>query len=141
MKHRVLATILTGLCLLHANASPVPAATTGNGPPSDSLLDDGGLTRSSLAGPGQSDLGPLAEPVPVPASVVFATQQSAQKRAFAHHRHRHPPAASSPPRMATRTPRRRNPVVSFVYWWNGWVVRTFHTRTGTVLLDRVGAKA
>ncbi len=38
-------------------------------------------------------------------------------------------------------PRRRNPVVGFVYWWNGWVVRTFHTKVGTVMLGTIGAKS
>ncbi len=37
--------------------------------------------------------------------------------------------------------RNRAPLVSFIYWWNGWVVRTFHTRSGTVLYDTIGAKS
>ncbi len=42
--------------------------------------------------------------------------------------------------QAKKPARPRAPLVSFIYWWNGWVVRTFHTRSGTVLLDTIGAK-
>ena len=58
-----------------------------------------------------------------------------------------PEAASPAARVAATTtapksgpPRRRNLVVKFVYWWNGWVIRTFHTKFGTVLLGTVGAE-
>lgn len=41
----------------------------------------------------------------------------------------------------THPPKRRNPVSSFVYWWNGFVIKTFHTRVGTVMLGTIGAKS
>ena len=126
--------------------------------PGPSGTGDGLLTRDALDAPETPKPAPTN---PVPASHATARRNSAQRQtategkkrattyatiSHRHHRHRGKPradtvvAANGGTIPARKPARQRAPLVSFIYWWNGWVVRTFHTRSGTVLLDTVGAK-
>ena len=116
-----------------------------------------GLTRDAL------DAAPVATPAanaPAPLTTT-ASRRSTRRTAtggrksqtyatFSHHRRhrrakrREATQVASASFSAKRKPaaaKPRAPLVSFIYWWNGWVVRTFHTRSGTVLLDTIGAKS
>ena len=120
-------------------ASPPPPAS-----PND------GLTRESLNEPSAPTHAAVTR------SATAATARKHRERAeidpkdfvaiHRPHRHRevaeHRPAAKKQAIVAVSKPAaRRNPVESFVFWWNGWVVRNFHTRNGTVLFDKIGAKS
>ena len=100
----------------------------------------GGLTRDSL-----SDASLASTPSKRPATVTAARRPTAttDPKDFAsvhsHHRH-HEVRQTRPQVVVTKGSKHRNPVVGFVYWWNGWVIRTFHTKFGTVLLGTIGAK-
>ena len=116
-----------------------PAAA--NKAPAPNTPDDG-FTRESMAELGR----PQPTPPPRHGSVAATTRKSTQldPKDFAsvHHRstHRRTAPARAQVTVVKRQPR-RNPVVSFVYWWNGFVLRTFHTKNGTVMLKTIGAKA
>ena len=115
-------------------ADPAPRGDT---PPSP-LSIDGGFTRETL----QEFDAP--EPAPFAAVPTVTVQESDQPVRYRHRpqvRRQRQVTQSQPQVVVVKAAPRRNPVESFVYWWNGWVVRTFHTRNGTVLLDKIGAKA
>ena len=115
-------------------AGPSPRVET---PPSP-LSIDGGFTRETLM---EFD---APEPAPFAAVPTVSVEETDQPASF-RHRHRtkrHSRAIQSQPSVVViKAAPKRNPVESFVYWWNGWVVRTFHSRNGTVMLDKIGAKA
>lgn len=115
-------------------AGPAPRGDT---PPSP-LSIDGGFTRETLM---EFD---APEPAPFAAVPNVSVEEADQPTHF-RHRHRtkrHPQTTQGQPSaVVIKAPPKRNPVESFVYWWNGLIVRTFHTRNGTVLLDKIGAKA
>ncbi len=106
------------------------------------VTSGGGLTRDSL-----SDANLTQTRAPRTANHSTARRRRARtdpKDFVASRPHRHPrEARQSGSRVAATSPttKRRNPAASFVYWWNGWVIRTFHTKFGTVLLGTVGAKS
>ena len=126
--------------------------------PGPSGTGDGLLTRDALDTPET----PKPAPAPAPSHPTAARQNSTQRRTavqstkhsgtyatVSHHHRRHrgtahysaTAVASRGATIPVRKPARpRAPLVSFIFWWNGWVMRTFHTRSGTVLLDTVGAK-
>ena len=136
---------MTGLaCLLitvpAGFAAAAPAA--GNNSTPVPLLGDDGFTRESL----QEFDAPPSEPVPlVPAPAVSSDEPPASSaRVVRHHhhaRHQQPASPEQPRDVVVKASHRRNPVESFIYWWNGWVIRNFHTRDGTVLLDKIGAQS
>ncbi len=99
-----------------------------------------GLTRDTLT----ESTSPPHAPAPAPAPVRTHTQRTrlnSKHFRSAHHTRRRRHHRKSPTQVVVAAPpRRRNPVVSFVYWWNGWVIKTFHTNVGTVMLGTVGAK-
>ena len=88
------------------------------------------------------------EPPPLRPALAATTDESPSASesptvARHHHRLRHRPQAveDRPHDVVIKSTHHRNPMESFVYWWNGWVVRNFHTRNGTVMLDTIGAKS
>ena len=135
---RVLAGLLC-LLIVVPNGFSAPANNQTPAP----LLGDDGFTRESL----QEFDAPPAEPAPlVKAPAASVDESSASSSASVvirrHHRARHHQEATpdQPRDVVVKAAHRRNPVESFVYWWNGWVIRNFHTRNGTVLLDKIGAQ-
>ena len=82
-------------------------------------------------------------------TVTESTKRSATYATIPHRHRRHraksqftTTAVANRSETRVRKPaKQRAPLVSFIFWWNGWVMRTFHTRSGTVLLDSVGAKS
>ena len=128
----------TVIFLALAVASVVPAY--GEDPPPAN--PDDGLTRETFTDPN----APAHPPEPTH-TVAHAHRRRTHLRSknyvSVHHARRHHRTAKNPARIvaSSRPPRRRNPVVRFVYWWNGWVIRTFHTKFGTVLLGTVGAES
>ena len=106
------------------------------------LSNDDGFTRESLTEfdapePAPFALAPAAS-VDEMASEGHARRMAARRR---HRLHRQQASQNTPQVVVAKPAKRRNPAESFVYWWNGWVIRTFHTKAGTVLLASVGAKA
>ena len=102
---------------------------------------DDGFTRESMAELGR----PQATPPPRHGSVAATTRKSTRldPKDFASVHHRAPRRQPAPARAQVTVVKhqpRRNPVVSFVYWWNGFVLKTFHTKNGTVMLKTIGAK-
>ena len=128
-------TVLLAVCVV---GLVLPGPLGAVEPPPTSLSDDGGLTRDSLSDFGVPEPAPAVEPVPVVSPVAYIRAHSSRRvrRRVAHRR-----AARTSVRVVKSAPVHRGPVVSFVYWWNGWVIRTFHTTDGTVFLKRIGAKA
>ncbi len=100
-----------------------------------------GLTRDTF-----TDLTPQPHP-PAPANAPVRTRTKRTRldsKDFlsVHHTAHHRVHAKKRTQVAATQPvRRRNPVVGFVFWWNGWVLKTFHTKVGTVMLGTVGAKS
>ena len=135
-------------CLLigHTAAAidTVPSSSPGTAKGTPSFPVEDGLTRESLTDP-QTQSAPPAK-VPSSAAVGLGERRStaARARAFRRHRRRLAQAHHTPsgPQVTIfkTAPRRRNPAVRFVYWWNGWVIRTLHTKVGTVMLGTIGAK-
>ena len=130
-----------------ANA-PAPASTPdlvtiplpqGNDRAAGTLPADDGLLREGL----NQSSHPQAAPILVIKPAAAPASQSLRPLVRHHARTQHPVAhpMKKQSALAARTVKPRSPVVSFVYWWNGWVIRTFHTKVGTVLLGTVGAKA
>ena len=108
---------------------------------------DDALTRENMA-----DLG-RPEPTPPPAGsmtpipptrsrVNSKMKPHADPKDFAprHRQFRYRESTWDQPQIVVQKRAHRNPAVNFVYWWNGWVIRNFHTKFGTVLLGTVGAK-
>ena len=138
-KFRVLKSFLTVLLGVCATGLILPCSLRAVEPSSAALSSDDGLTRDSLNDFGAPEPAPLVEPVPVvsPVAHIRAHSHRLARRRVAH---RHT-SVRTPIRVVKSAPVHRGPVVGFVYWWNGWVIRTFHTTNGTVFLKRVGAKA
>ncbi len=143
-KSAACATVLC-ICLFAAGSGGVPLlAANGSGEkPTAPAPTDEGFTRESMA-----ELG-RPEPAPAPSGPIISpriVRPEVDSKDFVPRRHpqvRRVRPVSTHSRLAAvqaHPNRRRNPVVSFVYWWNGLVIRKFHTRFGTVLLGTVGAK-
>ena len=136
-KHHVLKLFLVTLVVACAGELACPFALQAAGAESAPVSMGDGLTRDSLSDFGAPEPAPAVQSVPVGSPVARARTHS---RTFTHHHAvRRRPVRSSI-RVVKRVPARRNPVASFVYWWNGWVIRTFHTTSGTVMLNHIGAK-
>ena len=119
-----------------------------------------GLTREALDTPPADTSRPTSATPAPPATAsarrtthraTTAGSSARNKNTYAsisrHHRRRHAKksgatlvAKNTSPAKRQASAKPRAPLVSFIFWWNGWVVRTFHTRSGTVLLDTIGAK-
>ena len=128
------------------DATSVAADFGSENQPTPHAVDDA-LTRESMAdlhpsGPAPSAVTPMTPIRPLP-SRVHSRVDPKDFVSRPHHPRHHPVAHGDPKvgskQVATRPPARRNPAARFVYWWNGWVIRTFHTKIGTVLLGTVGA--
>ena len=101
-----------------------------------------GLTRDAFADPSAPPHAPAPAPsAPRPRSK--RTRLDSKDFLSVHHVHRraHAKARTQVAVATPHTAKRRGPVVSFVYWWNGLVIKTFHTKVGTVMLGTIGAKS
>ena len=127
-------------CLLvagnHGLLAANPAAPDLKPASPEPMMEDG-FTRESLSEINAPESIPPTDPPESPASLP--RHHHALVRHPRHARHLSPTHGET--REAAVKPHHRNPVESFVYAWNGWVIRTFHTKTGTVLFDRIGARA
>ena len=137
-KRRTLKSFLIGLLVVCTGGLGFPSPLQAAEPGSTSLSTGDGLTRDSLSDFGTPEPGPAVQPVSVVSPVARARMHSHR---LVRHRAVHPQPVHSAIRVVKHAPARRNLAVSFVYWWNGWVIRTFHTTDGTVMLKRIGAKA
>ena len=105
-----------------------------------------GFTRESMEALGKTE--PEAKPVVARKRTAIRAKRLRrlrQKRYAARQRRLRRVRARQQQRQAqpsavVKASRRRNPVESFIYGWNGWVMDTFHTKFGTVLLGTIGAK-
>ncbi len=119
-------------------AFSAPASTLGE--EQSGLLADDGFTRETLTDFNAPEPAPFAA---VPAASVEAMHRRHYAKAAARHRRQlrsERAAQNSSPVIVVKSAARRNPLQSFVYWWNGWVINTFHTKVGTVMLGTIGAK-
>ena len=140
IKRRFLLPFLAWLLVARLGGIALPAVAAETDPAPAPLSVGDGLTRDSLNDFGAPEPAPAVAAVPVPSPTLQARLHS--RAAYTRHRRTaHQPPAHRPIQVVKATPARRNLAVSFVYWWNGWVIRTFHTTNGTVMLKRVGAKA
>ena len=122
------------VCLLMAVPGALTAANSTLGDEQPALLSDDGFTRETLT--------EFNAPEPAPFAVDSAASVEAMHRrhyAKTASRHRHQlqrerAAQHSSSVIVVKAAPRRNPVESFVFWWNGWVIDTFHTKIGTVML-------
>ena len=128
---------------------PALAADLGSDKPTVPHAADDAMTRESMADLNRAE---PASPAVTSMTPIRPTPSRVHARVDSkdfvprHQNPRHRPVVRSSPKTgqtqaAGQASRRRNPAVRFVYWWNGWVIRTFHTKIGTVLLGKVGAKA
>lgn len=118
---------MVALCPLLARSQNAPSAPPVSNQAAGSFSFGGGLTRDTLE--------EAARPLPPDARPRRSSTVARKNRAF-HRRTVAPTAAVEHwPR-----PHRRNVFVSFIYAWNGWIIHTFHTTTGTVMLRRIGFK-
>ncbi len=152
--------LLAGLLAVNpGGALPARAADTGDPKPTPPAHAEEGFTRESLDSLGRPEptpapSGPIVSQRVATAHVVAprAARSQVDSKDFparskastpiVHRVRIHSGAKREEAHIVvakSRSPR-RNPVVSFVYWWNGFVIRTFHTKNGTVLLNRIGAK-
>lgn len=139
MRRPVLTRAMASLVLAAFLVAPV----RGEDPPPTS--PDDGLTRETFTDPNT----PAHPPEPKHTSGRARTRRThldSKDFLSVHHAHRHERAARKTATVASAASpshpsRRRNPVVRFVYWWNGWVIRTFHTKVGTVMLGTIGAQS
>lgn len=126
-------------CLLLA--IPSGASAVGDDKAPAPLAADDGFTRETLSEFDAPEPAPFA---PAAAASVETAPDGRDSQAAAHHHRRslrHHPAGHDPSQtVVIRAVPRRSPVASFVYWWNGFVIKTFHTKVGTVMLGTVGAK-
>lgn len=133
-------------CLLIGHtvtADMVPSPPPGNEKNAASFPTEEGLTRESLAEPKVQPTSLARVTTPTASGLADRRSAAARARAFRRHRRRLAHHHSPTPRVTIvkTAPRpRRNPAASFVFWWNGWVIRTLHTRVGTVMLGTIGAK-
>ena len=119
-------------------------ATTDDKHPATPAADDG-FTRESMA-----ELGRPA-PTPVPKGGIAASTRrkhaeiDSKDFVAVHYPVRHHRVAREKPEKPQITVVKhkphRNAVVSFVYWWNGLVIRRLHTKVGTVMLGTIGAQS
>ncbi len=127
-------------CFLSAIPAGVSAPPSSLGEdPQSGLLGDDGFTRETLT--------EFNAPEPAAfATVSTASVQAMHRRHYARTAARHrrqlqrERSGQSMPQVVVKSTPRRNPVESFVFWWNGWVINTFHTKVGTVMLGTIGAK-
>ena len=141
--------VLFACCLFTSQAGLSAAASSADDvdKPAAAQPAEDDFTRESMAELGRP---PAPTPAPVAATARHSYPHARRARpdpkdAVVHHvRFRRREPEESKPQVATQTHARthshRNPVASFIYGWNGWVIRTFHTRFGTVLLGTVGAQ-
>lgn len=126
-------------CFLMAIPAGFSATPSLDDNPQPALLGDDGFTRETL-----TDFN-APEP-PAFAAVSTASVEETHRRHYAKTAARHRRqlrrgrSGQSMPQVVVKSAPRRNPVQSFVYWWNGWVINTFHTKVGTVMLGTIGAK-
>ena len=149
--------------ILFAAGTAGVSAPTGGEARLDFMSTDDGLTRESIAAISRPD--PVrATPPPKTAATNMTAKSTSTTTTTAkstaatrrrtrllattsarHHRqwrHRHLARQhedATPPAPTPAVHPRRNLVVRFVVWWNGMVIRNFHTRFGTVKLDSWGA--
>ena len=130
------------VCLLvagdHGLRAADPTPPEAKPPQAEAATTEDGFTRESLSEINAPESIPPTDP-PEPAPYRPHRPKTAVHR-VRHFRHA-APAHRQTRLAAAAKPPHRNPAESFVYAWNGWVIRTFHTKTGTVLLQRIGAKA
>ncbi len=122
----ILALLAAALPLRAAPLSPAPA------------WSDGGLTRDSIAEATRPQPSPSAKGRRTSARRRTQTDPKDFGGSAVASRQARP--ASPLPVVTVQKRANRSPVTGFIYWWNGWVIRTFHTRVGTVLLGTIGAK-
>ncbi len=128
------------VCLWMAIPTALTAPATPLGEEQSALLVDDGFTRETLKELTAPEPAPFAT---VPTASVEAMHRRHYAKTAARHRRelRRERAGQSPSQVVVvKAAPRRNPVQSFVYWWNGWVIDTFHTKVGTVMLGTIGAK-
>ena len=139
--------VLVGCLLIGHTAAAidaVPSSPPGTAKGAPSFPVEDGLTRQSLTDPQSQPAPPTTVPASTAPGLAARRATAARARAFRRHRRRlaHVHHAPSGPRVTIfkTAPRRRNPAARFVYWWNGWVIRTLHTKVGTVMLGTIGAQ-
>lgn len=125
----VLVCLAYGCGDITAAQAPVQSET----PPDATFSTDGGLTRNSLEEAAQA-------PPPVSSRPPRRVRREVVVRSRRDSRAVERQSRPSSGVVRYRQPRRRNLFVSFVYAWNGWVIHTFHTTKGTVMLKRIGFK-
>jgi len=133
MSPRAVASVLAAMLLAVPAYADVPSAKP-----------DYGLTRDTFTDTSNSPHAPAPAPA-APRPRTKRTRLDSKDFLSVHHANRHHERVNARDRHVVSAPlhpqRRRNPVTSFVYWWNGFVLKTFHTKFGTVLLGTVGAKS
>ena len=121
------------------NVASPSVAPANSGKPAVASPGDEGLLREGLGESSHSQSAPVAVALPVPSQPKHATRVAHYRpRGHRHHVRLKP---DRPRSIAVRSHSRRNPVVSFIYWWNGLVIRKLHTKVGTVMLGTVGAQS
>ena len=118
---------LLSFCLLPARAQEVASSSPDRNQAAGPVSFGGGLTRDTLedaARPSPPNVQPRRS------SGVVRYRPALRTR----------PVMRAAAAARWQPPGRRNVFVSFIYAWNGWVIHTFHTTTGTVLLRRIGFK-
>lgn len=143
------ARVLSGVLLFLLGTANAAFAASPSSPSNSSSS----TTRSSSAGFTRDSMDALDRPEATPAptkplpslSPTSPRASSAQASTPArqvkrgHRRVVHAKTEVPKPVASPKRPRSRNPIVRFIYWWNGWVVTAFHTKFGTVLYGTIGA--
>ena len=131
--------LLASLLLAIPTGFSSPPSSLGEDPQSP-LLSYDGFTRETLADFNAPE--PAAFRTLSTASVEATHRRHYAKTAARHRRQLRRERSGQPmPQVVVKGAPRRNPVQSFVYWWNGFVINTFHTKVGTVMLGTIGAKS
>ena len=144
---RRLAAVLTFLVVASPAGIFVTASLASDDNQSAAHATDDALTRESMADlgrPGSTPppTGPMTPIPPTRSRVNSKSRSHVDPKDYAprHRQFRYREPARDQPQVVIQKHTHRNPAASFVYWWNGWVIRNFHTKFGTVLLGTVGAK-
>ena len=119
--------------------SGLAAPTPPLGGEQPALLGDDGFTRETLTDFNAPEPAPFTA---IPAASVEAAHRRHYAKTAARHRRQlqQERAGQGASSIVVKAAPHRNPVESFVFWWNGWVINTFHTKVGTVMLNSIGAK-
>ena len=120
-----------------------PNSATGASRQKNHSADDG-FTRDSITTldqPAATSASPNRSSHPTTSSKVNSakTRTAANRLHLRHRRGKHSKPVAAQSVAVTTKARPRSAVGRFIYWWNGWVIRNFHTKNGTVLYDKVGA--